>query len=157
MKKLLGALICIALFVPQTITVKYYLSDIPKDIFLKSIESWEFKKVKWVQVDTENKSNLVVERTEQLTDLNRNGEASHRRIKINKNKQFSEKTLINLLSHEIGHYVFLPHNNSISIMNAHANLVTSEVTVIDKNSVYFIKFRIFFAKLIGYLVDLNSL
>jgi|LauGreDrversion4_2_1035121.scaffolds.fasta_scaffold899797_2 hypothetical protein len=132
----------------RDVTVKYHLEGISDDIFISSLQKWNFRGVTWKRVDHKNDANLLVKKTPTLRFENVNGEANHKEIHINANRKFSDKALENLLAHEIGHYLFLPHNSKNSIMNSSIPLHCREVSDEDKK-VSLLKLRILFSKIAG--------
>lgn len=143
------------LLMSSNVTVNYYVDGIDNTIVQQSFNSWNFKKVVWKEVLFEEDANLIIKKTSYLTVPTRYGEANTRIIKINSKYKFSEKELVSLISHEIGHYVFLGHNNKHSIMNDKIKLKDKTVTEEDKK-INFIRLRIFAVKILGCGVDLSK-
>lgn len=155
MKTFVFATIAAALMWPQTVTIKYFCEGVDSKIVENSTSLWGFNSIQWKQVSSANDANLTIKLTNNLTSTTRYGEANHREIRINSKRKLTNKELTNLLAHEIGHYLFLNHNNKNSIMNDKISLKSKSVTEKDKD-VYFIKLRAISAKIIGTAVDLTA-
>ena len=155
MKTIALAAIAATLMWPETVTVKYFCDGIDSKVVNNSTLLWGFNSIKWEQVNNANDANLTIKLTNNLTSTTRYGEANHREIRVNSKYKLSNKELTNLIAHEIGHYLFLVHNNENSIMNDKLSLKTKTATEKDKD-VAFIKLRAMSAKILGTAVDLSS-
>lgn len=137
-------------FLAQPVDLYYKSCGIDDKFVDRAIHTWKMKGVRVHSTNDIKKADLIIQSvspSKMWTHTNW-GEQCGNIIKINKSVKVCSHELTTLISHEFGHYIFLPHNNDLSsIMNDKTALKTRKVSNLDLHNANFVKQRILIRKL----------
>ena len=137
-------------FLAQPVDLYYKSCGIDDKIVARAICVWKMDGVRVHSTNDIKKADLIIRSvspSRMWTHTNW-GEQCGNVISVNESAKFCSTELTALISHEFGHFIFLPHNSDPnSMMNDKTALKTRNVSDSDLYNANFVKQRILIRKL----------